>query len=76
MSGRVSYRSPAAFTLRSGGLLQHSFLRVNCEACPGSLTHATAVTDAVPLIQRFGSTLNLNVHYSNVAFHGEKVCRK
>lgn len=38
-------------------------------------THATAVTGAVTLIQRFGSALNLNIHFHMLFLDGVYVDR-
>jgi hypothetical protein len=47
------------------GRLEHGFLRVRCTDCRAEkgLTRGQAQCGAVTLIQRFGSALNLNVHF-------------
>jgi hypothetical protein len=68
------------------GRLEHGFLRVRCEHChherlvafsckrrgfcPTGFTHQTARSGAVTLIQRFGSALNLNIHFHILLLDG------
>lgn len=64
------------------GRLEHGFLRVRCESChaehlvkKAGHSHKTARTGAVTLIQRFGSALNLNIHFHMLFLDGVYVDR-
>jgi hypothetical protein len=59
------------------GRLEHGFLRVRCDSCHAThlikkaeQTHKMAYTGAVTLIQRFGSGLNLNIHFHMLFLDG------
>ncbi len=65
-------RSPAArrFLLEKVGRSSPTRLLQGTTTAHGAYHHATAQTGAVTLIQRFGSALNLNIHFHMLFLDG------